>query len=182
MKNLFVVVLLGCLVPPGLAAQHDTLAVHRTGLTLIPTLGWARGAGNGFLDAALGASIYAGRMELRVHFGALGFGGGCDLVFPSKCGDGDGEYYDASVGFRFTDDTRPAAAWTISVGPGGADGRGVATLGLTVGRDEPVGRRWLFRVEFFGRHLFDDSYEDTWGTPHRQFGIRFGVGAWTSLD
>ena len=181
MKTLLVILLLGCLPPSWLAAQHDTLSVHRTGLTFMPTIGAAYGAGNDFGDLALAASVYVGRLELRIHGGALGFSGAC-LQLPSKCGAGDGEYYGGSVGFRFPDQTRPAAAWIVSVGPGGADGRNVTTLGVSVGRDQPIGGHWLLRFELFGRHLFDDLYEDTWGSSHRQFGVRLGLGAWTSLD
>lgn len=180
MKTILVILLLGCLPPSWLFAQKDTLSVHRTGLTFMPTIGAANGAGNDFLDVALAASVYVDRLELRIHVGALGFSGACALL-PSKCGAGDGEYYGGSVGFRFPDQTRPAGAWIVSVGPGGADGRNVTTLGVTVGRDQPIGGRWLLRFELFGRHLFDDVYRDTWGSSHRQFGVRLGLGGWTSL-
>lgn len=182
MKALLVVLLLGWFRPLWLDAQNDTLSLHRTGMTVTPTLGAAYGAGNEFLDVALAASVYVGRVDLRFHLGALGFSGACAAVFPSKCGAGDGEYYDGSLGFRFPDHNRPAGAWIVSAGAGGADGRQVTTLGVTVGRDQPIGGHWLLRIELFGRHLFDDSYEATWGSAHRQFGIRLGVGGWTSLD
>jgi hypothetical protein len=182
MKIILVILLLGCLPSSRLAAQNDTSSVHRSGLTFIPTLGAAYGAGNRFLDFGLGASIYVGRLELRVHFGGLLFSGACTAIFPNKCGDGDGGYYDASLGLRFSDQTRPAAAWIISAGPGRADAREVTTLGVTVGRDQPIGGQWLLRLELFGRHLFDKVYEDTWGSSHRQFGIRLGLGGGTSLD
>ena len=190
MKILLGLSLLGWLPSSGLAAQEDPSAVHRAGLTLVPTLGAAIGAGNGFLDLGLGSSVYIGRLELRIHIGGLAFAGGCavaDIVpgtgsASGRCADGEGGYYDASLGLRFPDQTRPAAAWIISAGTGQAEARELTTLGVTVGRDQPIGGRWLLRFEVFGRHLFDARYEATSDTPHLQFGIRFGLGGWVGLD
>lgn len=182
MKIRFLLLLLSWYARESLAAQTDSVPVSRAGLTFIPTVGAASGAGYGYYDFALGGSVYIGRLELRGHYGLLGFPHACATIFPSKCSAGDGAYYDGSVGFRFPDRNRPAGAWTIGVGPGKADDKAVVTLGVTVGRDHPVGRRWLLRLELFGRHLFDDAYEDTWGSSHRQLGVRLGFGPWTRLD
>ena len=182
MKTLLVILLLGWFPLSWLAAQNDTVSVHRAGLTFTPTIGAATGAGNDFLDLGLTASAYMRRIELRLHLGALGWGGACLVVSPTKCGAGEGEYYDALLGFRFPDHNRPAGAWIVSAGPGGADGLQITTLGLIAGRDQPIGGHWLMRIELFGRHLFDESYENTWGSSHRQFGIRLGVGGWIGLD
>jgi hypothetical protein len=46
----------------------------------------------------------------------------------------------------------------------------------------PIGRRGLIRLEFHGRQVFDDYYRATWHEPHRQFGVRVGIGLWSGLD
>lgn len=166
----------------GLSAQELPPSATRAGLSFVASLGAAGGAGSGFWDLAVAGGVFVGRFDARVRYGGLIFTGACPAIFPSKCGDGDGGYFDGSVGLRFPDKTRRAGAWVLSASGGKADGRRTATLGLTFGRDQPIGGRWLFRVELWGRHLFDDSYEETWGSRLRQFGLRFGVGGWGPID
>src|SRR5262245_23104182 len=166
-----------CLAVQPLSAQ-ETPAEGRGGLTLVPSLGYATGAGNGFLDAAIGGGFFIGRFDLRLHYGGLIFSAGCATIVPTKCGDGGGEWYDGSIGFRFPDRKGPHAAWVISTSVGRANSRNTTTVGLLIGRDSPISKRWLFRIELYGRHLFDDYYEETWGEKHRQFGLRLGIGIW----
>lgn len=190
MRILATLGLLGWLSPSWLASQDTAPPVHRSGLAIIPTIGMAAGGGNGFVDFGVGASGYIGRLELRIHFGGLAFAGSCVVAdqvpgsgsASTPCADGDGGYHDISLGLRFPDHMRPAAAWIISAGPGRAEAWERTTLGVTVGRDQPIGGPWALRLELFGRHLFDADYEATAGNAHRQFGVRLGLGGWIGLD
>jgi len=142
----------------------------------VPSLGLARGAGNTFADLAVALGATRGRVELSGRLGTLAFWGGCATVVPTKCGAGDGRYFDAGLGFRSGGQAHKGPHWfaLMSVGKVVTGARGY--LGMAAGTDLRLGGQGLLRVETYVRHLFDDHYEETWGERHRQFGIRFGVG------
>lgn len=143
---------------------------------VVPSLGLARGAGNTFADLAVALGATRGHFELSARFGTLAFWGGCATVVPTKCGAGDGRYFDAGLGFRSGSQPHKGARLfaLMTVGKVITGARGY--LGLAAGTDLPLGGQGLLRVEAHVRHLFDDLYEETWGERHRQFGIRLGVG------
>jgi len=143
---------------------------------VVPSLGLARGAGNTFADLAIALGATRGPVELRARIGTLAFWGGCAAVVPTKCGAGDGGYYDAGLGLRSGGQPHNGGRWfaLVSVGKVITGARGY--LGLAVGTDLRLGSRGLLRLEAHVRHLFDNLYDETWGEQHRQFGIRLGIG------
>lgn len=165
-------------VARGLAAQ--TAPFPR--LHVVWSLGQAFGAGNRFTDLAVTGGVRIGRVEARIRLGGLGFLGGCDTIVPTKCAAGDGGYVDAAAAFRFGGPSGAVAGWTISAGVGVVRTGDRSFVAGAIGRDVALGRRGLLRLEVHGRHLFDRYYEDTWGTKHRQVGVRVGIGLWSGVD
>lgn len=125
---------------------------------VVPSLGLARGAGNTFADLAVAFGAARGHVELSARLGNLAFWGGCATVVPTKCGAGDGRYFDAGLGFRSGSQshTGPQLFALMSVGKVVAGVRGY--LGMAAGTDFPLGGQGLLRVEAYVRHLFDDHY------------------------
>lgn len=172
LASLFAAHLLASAVGLSSVARAQTSVDFR----VVPSLGLARGAGNTFADFAVALGATLGHVELSARLGTLAFWGGCATVVPTKCGAGDGRYFDAGLGFRSGSPyyKGPQVFALISVGKVVPGARGY--LGMAAGTDLPLGGQGLLRVEAYARHLFDDHYEETWGERHRQFGIRFGVG------
>ncbi|MFN0179593.1 MAG: hypothetical protein ACKVZ0_12415 [Gemmatimonadales bacterium] len=167
-----------CHVGPGLAGQPAPFPR----LHLVGSLGQAFGAGNRFTDIAVAGGIRIGRVETRLRLGGLAYLGGCDTIVPTKCAAGDGGYFDATAALRLGGSPAAVAGWTASAGMGVVRTGDRAFIAGAIGRDLAFGRRGLLRVEIHGRHLFDQYYRDTWGTHHRQVGVRVGVGLWSAVD
>jgi hypothetical protein len=163
------------------AQPQPTASFGAPRLLLSPAVGPARGAGNTFVDFALTAGLQLRHVELRARTGTLVFSGACDLIVPTKCGDGDGRYYDATLALRLPDALPAVGAWTISAGAGLVATGSRAYITGVAGRDIGFGRRGVLRVELHVRHLYDSYYRQTWGESHNQLGLRVGAGFWTAL-
>jgi hypothetical protein len=148
----------------------------------VGSLGNARDSGNNLADYALTAGLRIGRFELRGRLASLAFYGGCDAIVPTKCGIGGGTYAEGQAALHLFAAPRGAGAWVVAVGFGAVSNRSTSFVTGSLGRDLSLGRHGLVRLEVYGRHLFDDPYRQLWGEPHRQVGLRFGLGLWTFVN
>ena len=151
-------------------------------LQALGEVGPAWGAGNRFTDFALTGGVRVRRVALRLRMGSFLHLAGCATIFPTKCGAGADGYYDATVAVHIGRDAAGVAAWTMALGPGIVRAGHRPYLSAAIGRDFPLGRRGLFRIELHGRHVVDEFYRSTWHEPHRQVGLRFGLGLWSAVD
>jgi hypothetical protein len=164
-------------------AQGDTSSSgHGPRLSVVGSLGNARDSGNNLADYSLAVGLEIGRFELRGRLGSLVFYGGCDAIVPTKCGIGGGTYGEGQIALHLFPTPRGVGAWIAAAGFGAMTNRSTSFVTGSLGRDFSLGRHGLVRLEVYGRHLFDDAYRQLWGEPHRQVGLRVGLGLWTFLN
>jgi hypothetical protein len=149
---------------------------------VVASLGNARDSGNNLGDYGLAAGLDVGRFELRGRLSSLVFYGGCDLIVPTKCGIGGGTYGEGQIALHLFAAPRGVGAWIVALGVGAVSNRSTSFVTGSLGRDLTLGRHGLVRLEVYGRHLFDDAYRQLWGEPHRQVGLRIGLGLWTFVN
>ena len=174
------VVCTSLIVLPEARAQPVSAKFPR--LHILAEIGPARGAGNRFTDVAITGGLRVNRVDLRLRLGSFVFLGGCDAIVPTKCGVGSDGYFDAALAVHAGRDPGRVGGWTFAVGPGVVRQGHRAFVSAALGRDMQLGHRGLIRVELHGRHVFDDYYRATWQEPHRQFGVRVGIGLWSAVD
>lgn len=166
-----------------LAASHaQALRPPFPRVHVLAQVGKASGAGNEFTDIAITGGLRVSRAAVRLRVGSLVHLDGCDAISPTKCGAGAHRYYDATIAIQAGRDPARVGGWTVALGPGMLRTGSRAYIGAAVGRDLALGRRGLVRIEVHGRHIFDHGYRLVWHEPHRQVGLRVGLGLWSGFD